>query len=161
IPDLMHCGLGFNPAIKAFGLYDMDFLKKDVLPNITTLIVPSSANLPESQVLDWHGQGKHFVAEVGIDGQAKPAQEHFDHWMSYYAKGSLLDGLIINEFIVNRPVIEWATLTPDRLARMEAERQQYAACAEAIQKIRTDDRARNKMLYAYIGGSGKKLNQEI
>ena len=29
IPELIHCGLGFNPAIKSYGLYDLNFLKKD------------------------------------------------------------------------------------------------------------------------------------
>ena len=37
IPELIHCGLGFNSAIKSYGLYDMEFLKKDILPNVTTL----------------------------------------------------------------------------------------------------------------------------
>jgi hypothetical protein len=31
IPELIHCGLGFNPEIKSYGLYDMDFLKADIL----------------------------------------------------------------------------------------------------------------------------------
>src|ERR1051326_8168529 len=81
--------------------------------------------------------------------------------MSVYEQNRFLDGLIVNEFIVNRPVAEWAQLTSDRLARMEAERQQYAACAQAMRMIRADEHASNKMFYAYIGGSGKKLNQEI
>ena len=38
IPELIHCGLGYNPEIKSYGLYDMEFLKKDVLPNVTTLL---------------------------------------------------------------------------------------------------------------------------
>jgi hypothetical protein len=32
IPELMHCGLGFNSQIKSYGLYDMDFLKRDLQP---------------------------------------------------------------------------------------------------------------------------------
>ena len=40
IPELMHCGLGFDPAIKSYGKYDVEFLKQDILPNVTTLIVP-------------------------------------------------------------------------------------------------------------------------
>src|ERR1051326_5946082 len=28
IPELIHCGLGFNPEIKSYGLYDMEFLKQ-------------------------------------------------------------------------------------------------------------------------------------
>src|SRR6185503_5359377 len=61
----------------------------------------------------------------------------------------------------NRPIAEWAELTPERLARMDAERKQYAAYGEALRKMRADDRYKDKMLYAYVGGSGKKLNQEI
>src|SRR5262249_9749021 len=67
IPELIHCGLGFNPEIKSYGLYDLDFLKSEILPNVTTLIVPSSLKLPESVVDDWHRQGKRFVGEVGIN----------------------------------------------------------------------------------------------
>jgi hypothetical protein len=161
MPEVMHCGLGFNPEIKSYGVYDMDFLKRDILPNVTTLIVPNNLKLAEAVVADWHGAGKKFVAEVGISSQAKTAEDHFRYWTSFYEKAPFLDGIIINEFIVNRPVSEWAALTPERLARMERERQQYEAYGEAIKKMRANDRYPNKMLYAYVGGSGKKLNQEI
>jgi hypothetical protein len=162
IPELIHCGLGFNPQIKSYGLYDMEFLKKDILPNVTTLIVPNNITLPESVIEDWHRQGKKFVAEVGIDSQARTAEEHFKYWTSFYEKTPFLDGIIIDEFIVNRPVSEWVeTMTAERLARMEKEREQYKACGEAIRRIRADERYNNKMVYTYIGGSGKKLNQEI
>lgn len=161
IPELIHCGLGFNPEIKSYGLYDMDFLQADILPNVTTLIVPNNLKLPESVIEDWHRHGKKFVAEVGINSQAKTAEDHFKHWSGYYEKAPFLDGIIINEFIVNRPVSEWAELTPERLARMERERQQYKAYGEALKSMHADDRFKNKMLYAYVGGSGKKLNQEI
>ena len=161
IPELIHCGLGFDPAIKGYGTYDLAFLKRDVLPNVTTLIIPSNLKLDPSQIQDWHRQGKRFVAEVGVDSHAQDAADHFKYWTSFYERSPFLDGLIIDEFIVNLPVAEWATITPERLARMDQERRQYAACGEAIQRIRADRRYANKMLYAYIGGSGKKLNQEI
>ena len=67
IPELIHCGLGFDPAIKSYGRYDLEFLKKDLLPDVTTLIVPHGIKLPHSVIDDWHRQGKRFVAEVGID----------------------------------------------------------------------------------------------
>ena len=161
IPELIHCGLGFDPQIKSYGVYDWDFLRRDILPNVTTLIVPHNINLAPSAIEDWHRQGKKFVAEVGINSQAKTADEHAKYWTGFYEKSPFLDGIIINEFIVNRPVVEWAELTPERLARMDAERKQYLAYGEALQKMRADDRYKDKMLYAYIGGSGKKLNQEI
>ncbi|MBI4662246.1 MAG: hypothetical protein HY735_25790 [Verrucomicrobia bacterium] len=161
IPELIHCGLGFNPEIKSYGRYDMEFLKADILPNVTTMIVPNNIKLSESVVENWHRQGKRFVAEVGINSQAKTAEDHFKYWTGFYDRTPYLDGIIINEFIVNRPVAEWAALTPERLARMDREREQYGQYGEALKKMRTDDRYRNKTLFAYVGGSGKKLNQEI
>jgi hypothetical protein len=77
IPELIHCGLGFNPEIKSYGLYDLDFLKSDILPNVTTLIVPNNIKLSQSVMDDWHRQGKRFVAEVGIDSQGKTAEDQF------------------------------------------------------------------------------------
>ena len=161
IPELIHCGLGFNPEIKAYGLYDLEFLKTDILPNVTTLIVPGSIKLSEPVIDHWHHQGKRFVAEVGINSQGKTAEDHFKYWTGLYEKTPFLDGIIINEFIVNRPVIEWAELTPERRARMDREREDYGVYGEAIKRMRADERYRNKLLYAYVGGSGKKLNQEI
>ncbi len=162
IPELIHCGLGFNPEIKAYGRYDLDFLQADILPNVTTLIVPASIQLSQSAIEDWHRQGKRFVAEVGVNSQAKTAEDHFQYWGGFYNKTPFLDGIIINEFIVNRPVAEWVeTMTPERRARMEQERQEYEMQGEAIKRMRADGRYQNKTLYAYVGGSGKKLNQEI
>lgn len=161
IPELMYCGLGFDPQIKAYGAYDLDFLKKDVLPNVTTLIIPNNLKLSDSVIEDWHRQGKRFVAEVGINSQARNADEHASFWTNFFQKSPFIDGIIINEFIVNRPVAEWATLTPDRLARMDKERADYEAYSEAFKQIHADSRFAGKSIYAYVGGSGKKLNQEL
>jgi hypothetical protein len=162
IPELMHCGLGFNSQIKSYGLYDMDFLKHDILPNVTTLIVPNNIKLSDSVIEDWHRQGKRFVAEVGISSQAGTADEHAAFWTSFFQKAPFIDGIIINEFIVNRPVSEWVSvMTPDRLARMDKERAAYECYSEAFKKIHADSRFADKSIYAYVGGSGKKLNQEI
>ena len=162
IPELMHCGLGFDPQIKSYGHYDMDFLKGDILPNVTTLIVPNNIKLSNSVIEDWHRQGKRFVAEVGINSQAKTAAEHATFWTNFFDNAPFIDGIIINEFIVNRPVSEWVpTMTPDRLARMVQERAEYELYSEAFKRIRADTQFANKSIYAYVGGSGKKLNQEI
>jgi len=161
IPELMHCGLGFNPEMKSYGLYDWDFLKRDILPNVTTLVVPSNIKLSAAETDSWHREGKKFVAEVGINTQAKTAEEQLNYWTGFYDRSPFLDGLLINEFIVNRPVVEWARLTPERLERMEREREQYRIYGEVLQRMHADARYKEKMLYAYVGGSGKKLNQEI
>jgi hypothetical protein len=162
IPQLIYCGLGYDPQIKSYGRYDLNFLKRDILPNITTLIVPNNIKLADSVVEDWHRQGKRFVAEVGINSQAKTADEHAAFWSGFFTNVPFFDGIIINEFIVNRPVSEWVpTMTPERLARMAQERAAYESYSEAFKKIRADSRFGSKSIYAYVGGSGKKLNQEI
>lgn len=162
LPELIHCGLGFNPEIKSYGLYDMAFLQKDILPNVTTLIVPNNIKLSETVIDDWHRRGKKFIAEVGVNSEARTAWDHARFWSGFYEKAPFLDGIIINEFIVNRPVAEWVeAMTPERRTRMEQERQQYEAYGEALKIMGGDDRYQDKMVYAYVGGSGKKLNQEI
>src|SRR2546422_2832372 len=137
----------------------MDFLKADILPNVTTLIVPASIKLSESVIEDWHRQGKRFVAEVGINSQARTAEDHCQYWSSFYDKAPFLDGIIINEFIVNNP--STTPIGPERQERMQQEKQRYELYGEAIKKLTTDNRLKNKTLYAYVGGSGKRLNQEI
>jgi len=162
IPELMHCGLGFDPAIKSYGRYDLEFLKKDILPNVTTLIVRPNPQLDPAFIEDWHRQGKKLVAAVWVNQQAKTVEEHYRIWTDYFEKVPILDGIIIDEFIVNNPYREWvAKLTPERKRRFEEESARHPIYEEAFRRIRADVRYRNKMVYAYIGGSGKKLNQEI
>jgi hypothetical protein len=162
IPELIYCGLGFEPRIKAYGPYDLQFLKRDVLPNITTTIIPNGLKLANSEVEDWHRQGKRYLVEVGINSQAKTADEHAAYWTSFFTNNPFLDGIIIDEFIVNRPIAEWVpVLTPERRARFDQERASYQLYSEAFQKIHADLHFTNKLIYTYVGGSGKKLNQEI
>jgi hypothetical protein len=162
IPELVHCGLGFDPAIKSYGKYDLPFLEKDVLPNVTTLIVPHNIQLEPATIDDWRRQGKRFIAAVGINSQAKTAEDHYHYWTGFIDKAPFLDGIIIDEFIVNNPIREWLPeITPERQRRFDEERAQYLIYEEAFRRIRADPRYRDKMVYAYIGGSGKKLNQEI
>jgi hypothetical protein len=161
IPELIHSGLGYDPAIKSYGRYDWRFLEKDILPNVTTLIVPLGIQLPGSEIDNWHRQGKRFIGEVGIDAQAKSADDHFKYWASCLDKAALLDGIIVDEFIVNNPSTSTGVVNPQRKTRMEREQGQYRAYEEAIKKLRSDPKYKNKYFYVYFGGSGKKLNQEI
>ncbi|MGD9720188.1 MAG: hypothetical protein AB7O59_07855 [Pirellulales bacterium] len=162
IPELIHCGLGFEPAIKSYGKYDLAFLRKDILPNITTLIVPNNIDLPPAVIDDWHRQGKKFVAEVGINGQAQTAAEHYQFWAAFFDKAPFIDGIIVNEFIVNAPSNRPpSTLSPERQKRLDDERERYRMYEQAIRKLHADERYQGKMLYAYVGGSGKTLNQEV
>ena len=162
VPELIYCGFGFNPQIKSYGPYDLNFLKRDILPNITTTIIPNGIQLSNSVIEDWHRQGKRFITEVGINPEAKTAEEHAAYWTSFFTNNLFTDGIIIDEFIVNRPMSEWVpVMTAQRQARFDKERASYQMYAEAFRKIRADIRFKNKLVYVYVGGSGKKLNQEI
>ncbi len=162
IPELVYCGLGFDPAIQSYGKYNLEFLKKEILPNVTTIIVPSNIELNAATVDDLHRQGKKIIAEVGINSQAKTAEEHYGFWTGFLEKSPSLDGIIIDEFIVNNPIREWLpVVTPERQRRFDEERAQYPLYEQAFRRIRENPRYRDKMVYAYIGGSGKRLNQEI
>lgn len=162
VPELIHCGLGFDPAIKSYGKYDLDFLKKDILPNVTTLVVPPHLSLEPSIVESWHRQGKKFIGAVGVAHNAKSVEEHFRHWTGTFERSPFLDGIIIDEFIVNNPIREWLpVVTSERQKRFDDEKAQYPLYEETFRQIRRDARFREKMIYAYVGGSGKKLNQEI
>jgi hypothetical protein len=154
IPDLIHCGLGFDPAIKSYGRYDLEFLKKDVLPNVTTLIVPQDIDLSRSIIDDWHGKGKRFIAEVGIDAQGKTPDDHFKYWTRCLEARPFLDGIIINEFGMNRP-----SLKPSAERQMR-EQERHQLYEGAFAKMRANDRYKNKLVYAYFGGSGNKVNYE-
>ena len=160
IPELIDCGL-FDPALKSYGRYDMDFLRKDILPNITTLIVPSNIKLAQSVIDDWRRQGKKFVAQTGVSAQGKTGGDHFQYWTNLLDTVPFADGIIIDEFIVNQPSRRpGAGVSPQRQERMEQEQQRHRAYEEAFRQMRADERYRDKTAYAYVGGSGKKLNQE-
>ncbi|HUW60759.1 MAG TPA: hypothetical protein VMZ06_07100 [Candidatus Bathyarchaeia archaeon] len=160
IPELIHCGL-FDPAIKSYGRYDMDFLKKDVLPNITGLVVPSNIQLPQQVIDDWRRQGKKFIATAGVSQQAHTAEAHFKVWTKILDSVPFADGIIIDEFIVNKPSRRpGAAVSFQRRERMEEEQQRHHAYEAAFRRMRADDRYKDKTVYAYVGGSGKTLNQE-
>jgi hypothetical protein len=162
IPELIHCGLGFDPAIKSYGRYDLEFLKNDILPNVTTLIVPNNIALPRRVIDGWHRQGKRFLAEVGIDGRGQTAEDHFKYWTGVLDTAPFVDGIIVNEFIVNNPSRPaGAAVSPERQARVDREQQRHRVYQEAIKKLRTDERYKDKAFYAYVGGGGKKLNKEM
>ncbi|HZR16774.1 MAG TPA: DUF4185 domain-containing protein [Verrucomicrobiae bacterium] len=162
IPELIHCGLGFDSQIKSYGKYDLSFLSEEVLPNITTLIVPTSLVLTQTVIEDWHRQGKHFIGEVGIDPASQSAEDHFKFWTGFYKKEPFLDGIIIDEFIVNNLLVPpGMNPSPEQLQRMEREQVSHQVYGQAIKQVAADTAPQGKTLYAYIGGSGKKLNQEM
>src|SRR5438445_511083 len=154
IPELMHCGLGFNSSIKSYPTYDMEFLKKDILPNVNILLVPHNIQLPQPVIDDWHRQGKWFVAEVGKNTEGKTPDEIFEFYANFFNTVRFLDGLIINEFGMNR---KSGTSSPERQNRAAQRHQPYE---DAFKKLRADERYQDKQMYIYFGGSGNVVNYD-
>src|SRR5262249_1775614 len=107
-----------------------------------------------SRVRDWQRQGKIFVGEVGVNNQNKSGEEHFKFWSGFFDRAPWLDGIIINEFGMNNPS---PRPSPERQQREQQHHQLYE---DAFARLRQDDRYKDKMVYAYFGGSGKKVNYE-
>lgn len=152
IPELIHCGLNAS-SIKSYGPFDMEFLKKDVLPNVTTLIVSPGIKLPQF-VDDWHRQGKKFIGEVGLNREGRTSDANFAFYTKFLDAAPFLDGLIINEFGMNR------IARPPDPERQERAAQRHRPYEEAFRKMRTVERYRDKVIYCYFGGSGNVVNYD-
>jgi hypothetical protein len=153
IPELVHCGLNAS-SIKSYGPFDMAFLRKDVLPNVTTLIVPAGIKLPQPVIDDRHRQGKKFIGEVGLNRDGRTGDAHFAFYTRFLDAAPFLDGLIINEFGMNR------IARPPDPARRERAAQRHRPYEEAFRKMRADRRYKDKVVYAYFGGSGNVVNYD-
>ena len=154
IPELVQCGLNTS-SIKSYGPFDMEFLKKDVLPNVTTLIVLSRHQASPGRDRRLASPGE----KVHRRGRPEPRRPNGRRRIStFYTRfldaAPFLDGLIINEFGMNR------IARPPDPVRQERAAQRHRPYEEAFRKMRADDRYKDKMVYAYFGGSGNVVNYD-
>ena len=108
-------------------------------------------------------RGKGSSRRSGSTARAKTAEEHFKYWTGFLDKAPFLDGIIVNEFIVNNP-----STRPGAADQPGAAGAGGAGAATAPRLSRRPSRScvpttgtRTRCFYAYVGGSGKKLNQEM
>src|SRR5262245_49603913 len=153
IPELVQCGLN-SSSIKSYGPFDLAFLKKDVLPNVTTLIVSPGIKLSQPVIDDWHRQGKKFLGEVGLNREGRTGEANFEFYTRFLDAAPFLDGLIINEFGMNR------IARPPDPARQERAAERHRPYEEAFRKMRAEGRYKDKVVYAYFGGSGNVVNYD-
>ncbi len=101
IPILQHAFYGANPHVHPYGPYDWQFLAKDVLPNINTMISSSSAEPPELK--EWKMMGRSWIGIINVP-QTKATgdaavDEIYKHWCTSAGLTSpLMDGIIVDEF---------------------------------------------------------------
>jgi hypothetical protein len=101
IPALQHAFYHTTPHIGAYGVYDWQFLSKDVLPNVNVMI---SAGRPDPQhVREWRAGGRQWISIIGVPAvkadQPDAVEKAFRHWASSPGyQDPLMNGIIVDEF---------------------------------------------------------------
>ncbi len=101
IPEIQYVYFPRNPKIKAHGPYDWEFLSRDVLPNVATLV--TSTNSPP-HLERWKSMGRKWISitplpKIESQDTAKQVDEAFAHWTGAAGmKNPLMSGIIVDEF---------------------------------------------------------------
>jgi len=107
VPELQHAFYGADSRLRPYGPYDWDFLKKDVLPNVNTML----AGLEHyrrgdafDRLKEWKRMGRKWVSYKWIPREffkeeGDPAEKFYKFWSDCAAyQNPLVDGLIVDEF---------------------------------------------------------------
>ena len=136
IPALQHAAYGANPKIRPYGPYDWEFLSRDVLPNITTMI--GAAGKGREHVAEWKKLGRRWITLAGRPdpGTGDPAERCYNYWAKmdglYYAN---MDGIIVDEFSVG------------------GDQPGYDAYRQAVERIYASPKFKGKQFSPYCGGA--------
>lgn len=140
IPEILFAKYGYNPWVSNFGPYDWIFLKKHILPNITTII--GTGRQEDTELArEWKASGRKWIVECGVPALGERGEKPtitVDEAFTYWAKnpgfqGKFLDGVIADEFL--------------------DERANYPVWTAAIERLSQDFKGR--VFYPYLGTSGK------
>lgn len=98
IPMLQHAFYGAHPHIAPYGPYDWEFLRKDVLPNVNTMVGGAGPELEQ-----WKKSGRKWISIIGLPptsgGDEAAVEGAYKHWSSSPGfQNPLMDGVIVDEF---------------------------------------------------------------
>jgi len=101
IPILQHAFYGADPHVHPYGPYDWQFLAKDVLPNVNTMISSGSAEPPELRA--WKKSGRSWIGIIGVPQTRATGDAAVDEVYTYWCSSAglanpLMDGIIVDEF---------------------------------------------------------------
>ena len=99
IPMLQHAFYGANPHIQPYGLYDWEFLARDVLPNVNTMV----SRQPGPELEQWKRSGRNWISIVGVPkltaSDEAAVAETYERWSGAPGfQNPLMDGIIVDEF---------------------------------------------------------------
>lgn len=135
IPELIFCKFQYDPFISPHGPYDWAFVQKHIAAHANCIVGSGAAEHGEF-VKSWRQQGKRWIVECGVpalDGkQPLTADEAYVYWARNVGfTDPLLDGVVADEFLRNRPGMK------------------YPEWTEAVRRIRAADAFRRKFFYPY------------
>ena len=93
IPELQYCQYDFHPHIRPYGPYDWQFLSKDILPNINTIIARDNIMYNQdwrSDLQEWKKAGKKWLQMADLSHTSWSGRLGF--------QDPAMDGIIVDEF---------------------------------------------------------------
>ena len=98
VPMLQYAFYDKDPHIAPYGPYDWEFLRKDVLPNVNTLV-----GRPGPELEAWKQSGRKWISIIGLpptSGDDDAAVESaYQHWSASPGfQNAWMDGVIVDEF---------------------------------------------------------------
>lgn len=163
IPELMFCGYPAPPHVAAYGDYDFDFLKKDVLPNVNTIVAGcgwagvAALRWPEDRkkaynMYDlWKNTGRRWLHEYPIiypdDSKTLvTADQAFDWWAkSDGFTDPDFSGVVADEFGLGAD-------GPTDTEPYRDYRYRTAPYTEAVRRIAAVPEFKDRAIYAWCGG---------
>jgi len=137
IPELVYATYPSNPVVPGYGTYSWEFLQKDVLPNVTTIVgLPPDVEL--SRVREWRTRGRRWIAEhtaPWYDPTRKRACETVE---DFYR-------CLIEKPAMSHPLMDGMVLDTHDVSHSEA----YARYSDALRRIAGEQAYHGKALYFY------------
>ena len=101
IPALQHAFYQTSPHIGEYGMYDWQFLAKDVLPNVNVMI--SSGSPDPRHIREWKAGGRQWISIIGLPpvkaDEAGAAEKAFQYWSNSPGyQDPQMSGIIVDEF---------------------------------------------------------------
>ena len=151
IPVLQHADYGETGCIAPYGIYDWEFLKRDVLPNVNEMNMNGHMFPEPEEIGAWKAAGRSWIVgrsaawklltpddkgKLRIKGDIeKGAEAIYQYWLGAHGvKHPLVNGMIIDEIGANNPA--------------------YDAYRKAAEKLHGSPEFKGKALNLYAYGEG-------
>ncbi|MCP4643185.1 MAG: hypothetical protein GY851_22245 [bacterium] len=134
VPEIAYCYYPGAPHITPYGPYDWDYVTRNVLPHVNTLITTTGGT--DDEFTQWLSEGRQWIANSSLPGLSDETPPTIDEVYQVWAdvQGATkpgYGGIIVDEFLAKGP--EFYTVWGDALRKLHelptfADRAFYAWC---------------------------------